>query len=59
MKVKSKRFSSRASSPVKATPGSACFDVFSARCVTLEPRVTKPIETNIGLKFSKKYICRL
>ena len=33
--------------------------IFSARCVTLEPRVTKPIETNIGLKFSKKYICRL
>ena len=59
MKVKFKRFSSRARVPEKATLGSACFDVFSARCVTLEPGVTRSIETDIGLKFSKEYVARL
>ena len=56
MMVKFKKFSSRACVPKKATPGSACFDLFSASCVTLERGVTKPIETDIGLKFSKR-IC--
>ena len=44
--------------PEKATSSSSCFDVFSAVSVTLEPGVTRPIETDIGLKFSKKHICR-
>ena len=47
MKVKFKRFSSRARVPQKATSGSACFDGFSARCVTLKPGATKIIETDI------------
>ena len=59
MKVKFKRFSSHARDPEKETLGSACFDIFSARCVTLEPGVTRSIETDIGLKFSKKYLARL
>ena len=44
--------------PEKATSSSSYFDVFSAVSVTLEPGVTRPIETDIGLKFSKKHICR-
>ena len=59
MKVKVKRFSSRACTPVKETPGSAYFDVFSARCVTLEPGSARSSETDIGMKLSKKYVCRL
>ena len=59
MKAIFKRFSLRACVPEKATPGSGCLDVFSARCVTLEPGATRPIETDIGLKFSKTYVCRL
>ena len=45
MKVKFKKFCSRARVPEKATPGSACVDVFSARCITLEPGVTRSIKT--------------
>ena len=59
MKVRFKRFRSCARVPEKATLGSVCFDVFSARCVTLEPGVTRSIETDIGLKFSKKYMARV
>ena len=59
MKVKLKRFSSRADVPILATPGSACFDVFSSRSVTLEPGVTRKIEIDFGLKFSKKYAAKL
>ena len=58
-KIWKKKFSSCARAPEKATPGSACFDVFSAKCVSLEPGATKPIERDIGLKFSKKYVGRL
>ena len=42
-----------------ATPGSACFDIFSSRSVTLEPGVTRKIETDFGLKFPKKYVAKL
>ena len=59
MKVKFKKFCSRARVPEKATPGSACVDVFSARCITLERGVTRSIKTDIGLKSSKKYVARL
>ena len=59
MKVKFKRFSSRARVSEKATPGSTCFGVFSARCVTLELGAARPVETDIRLKFLKKYVCRL
>ena len=44
---------------MKATSGSAWFNVFSSRSVTLEPAVTRKIETDFGLKFPKKYIAKL
>ena len=59
MKVKFKKFSSRACLPTLATPGSACFDVYSSRCVTLEPGVTRLIETDLGMMFAKKYVARI
>ena len=59
MKVKFKKFSSHACLPTIATPGSACFDVYSLRCVTLEPGVTRSIETDLGMKFAKKYVARI
>ena len=59
MMVKFKRFTSRARAPEKTTLGSACLDVFPARCVTLQPGATIPTETDVGLTFSKKYVCRL
>lgn len=58
-KVKFKRCSSRARIPTKATPVTACFDVYSSRSVKLEPDVTRAIETDFGLKFPKKYFVRL
>ena len=54
MKVKFKRFSSCARVPTKATTGFACFDVYSSRSATLEPGVTRSIETDFSLKFPKK-----
>ena len=59
MKVKFKKFSCRARLPTLAAPGSACFDVYSLRCITLEPDVTRSIETDLGMKFAKKYIARI
>ena len=43
MNVKFKKFSSHASVPTKATPRSACFDVYSARNISLGPGVTKSV----------------
>lgn len=54
MREKFKRFSAFTLIPNKATDGSACYDIYSAKCETLEPGVTKSIETDIGMKFSKK-----
>ena len=59
MKIKFKKFRPCARVPTKATPGSACFDVYSSRSVTLEPGVTRAIEKDFGLKFPKTYIARL
>ena len=59
MKANFKKFSSRAHVLMLTTPGSACFDVFSSRGVTLEPGVTGKIETDFGLKFPKKYVAKL
>ena len=42
-----------------ATPGSACFAVYSSRYVTKEPGVTRSIETDLGMKFAKKYVARI
>lgn len=59
MKVKFKRLSSRAKIPQKATESSACYDLFAARCVLLEPKSTRSVETDIGFSFSKKYKARI
>ena len=59
MKVKFKRFSSCAFVPMKTTPVSTCFDIFSSRSATLEPGITRTIETDFGLKFPKKYVPKL
>ena len=58
MKVKLKKYSSAARVPKKATCGSACYDVYSARDVKLAPGVTKTMPLDIGFKFSKRYVCR-
>ena len=56
MKVKFKRFSSCARVPQKATIGSSCYDLFAAKCATLEPKATRSTETDLGSSFSKKYM---
>ena len=59
MKVKFKKFSSRARASQKSTPGSACYNIFAASCVTLESGATRSIETDTGLSFSKQYFARI
>ena len=59
MKVKFKKFSVHARTSEKETEGSACYDIFSARSLNLLPGETKAVETDIGMKFSKKYAGRL
>ena len=59
MKVKFKRFSSRARIPQKATKDSACYDVFAARCKILETKATRSIETDLRFAFSKKHMARI
>ena len=41
--------------PQKALPGSACYNIYSAKSVILHLGDTKPIEIDISMKFSKKY----
>ena len=57
MKVRFKKFSSLGHAPTKATPGSACYDVYLSRDITIRPGETEKIPLDIGFKFSKKYIC--
>ena len=59
MKVKFKRFSSCARISQKATIGSACYNLFVARCVMLEPNATRFVETDLGFCFSKKCMARI
>ena len=59
MKVKFKMFSSLARVPTKSTPGSAWYNVYSARDVLLGPGVTQTIEIDLGFKFAKKYVWRI
>ena len=59
MKVRFKRFSTRACIPQKSTSGSACYDLFAAKCAVLEPGGTRSIETNIRLCFSEKYFGKM
>ena len=59
MKVKFKRLTSRAQIPQKSTKDSTCYDLFAARCIILEPKVNRSIETDLGFAFSKKYMARI
>ena len=59
MRVKFKKFGVYVCVPEKATEGSAAYDIFSARSVTLNSGDSKTIETDIILSYSKKYVCRL
>ena len=45
--------------PTNATPGSARFDVYSAKSTELGPGVTKTAKLDLGMKFAKKYVCRI
>ena len=58
MKVSFKKFSSKGHVPTKATPGSACYDVYSSIDITIRPGGTEKIPLETGFKFSKKYVCR-
>ena len=59
MKVKFKRFSSHARLPTESTIGSACFNVYSAKDVTLGLGVTKTVDFGLVFQFSKKYVGRI
>ena len=59
MKISFKKFSSLGRVPTKATPRSACFDIYSSAEVRLRPGETKQIPLDIGFKFSKKLCCRI
>ena len=39
--------------------GSACFNVYSAKDVSLRLGETKTVDLDLGFQFSKKYVCRL
>ena len=59
MKVKFRRLIPRARIPQKATIGSACYDLFGAKSVILEPNPTRSVETDLGFCFPKKYITKI
>ena len=59
MKVKFKRFSSCVHIPQKVTIGSACYNLFAAKTVLLEPNAMRSLETDIGFCFSKKYAAKI
>ena len=52
------KFSSLGRVPTKAIPGSACYNVYSLRDITIRPGGTEKIPIVTGFKFSKKYVCR-
>ena len=52
------KFSSLDRVPNKATPGSACYNVYSLRDITIRPGGTEKIPLVTGFTFSKKYVCR-
>ena len=59
MKVKIKRFLSRSRISQKATIGSACYDLFAAKSVVLEPNTTISVKTDLGFCFSKKCVAKI
>ena len=59
MKVKIKGFLSRSRISQKATIGSACYDLFAAKSVVLEPNTTISVKTDLGFCFSKKCVAKI
>lgn len=59
MRVQFKKFSAFGKIPQKATPGSACFNIFSSSDLKLRPGETKQISLDISFKFSEKLCCRI
>ena len=58
MKVKSRRFSSRARCSQKSTQGSAGYDLFLSRNVALEPNTTQRIPIDTGFCFFEQIFCK-
>ena len=58
MKVEFKKFSALGRVPTKATPGSACCDFYSPVDIKIRPGGTEKKPLDLGLKFSKRYVCR-
>ena len=56
MRIQFKKFSKTLK---KATPGSACFDMFSSFEVKLRPGKAREIPLDIEFKFSEKICCRI
>ena len=59
MKIKFRRFSSKARCPQKSTLGSAGHDLLSSRNVVLEPNSNQHIPIDIGFCFSSKYFAKI
>ena len=59
MKVRFKSFTTRALVPRKSTMGSACYDLFAAKCAVLEPGATGSVEMDIGFCFSEMYLAKI
>ena len=55
MKIKFRKFSSRAVEPFLATTGSACYNLSSAEELMISPRSCHCIKTDIGLSIPKGY----
>ena len=59
MKVRFKWIGTCARCPQKSTVGSACYDLFAAINVVLEPGSTRSVETDIGFCFSNTYVAKI
>ena len=59
MKVRLKMFNRCTHVPQKSSIGSACYDLFAAKCAVLEFGATRSVETDIGFCFSEKYAAKI
>ena len=59
MKLKFKRFSGHSRTPIRATSGSAGYDLFSTQKVELKPNSIQKISTDIDLKTPKNHYGRI
>ena len=58
MKVKFKKFNSRATIPQKVTIGSACYGLLAAKSLVLEVNASRSVETDLRF-FFKKYVAEI